>query len=97
MWENEVLVGDHMRETVNSVVVGGRKLTLRDTASRLLVDVLLPPELLASSSDKDSKDSVDCPLNILFGDCSSGWICRGGGSLLFCEGSRFPAEICTIC
>ena len=70
------------------------KLTLRDTAaSRLFVDpVLFPPELLASSSDNDSRLSVDWPLKILFGDFrdSSGWICNGGGSLLFGEGRCFP-------
>ena len=75
----------------------GSLLTLRDTASRLFVDVLFPPELLASSSDNDSRLSVDCPLKILLGDCSSGWICKGGGSLLFGEGRCFPAEICRIC
>ena len=44
---------------------------------------LFPPELLANSSDKDSRLSVDCPLIILiFGDFSS-W-------KLFSWGCIFP-------
>ena len=66
----------------------GEKLTLRDPVSWLLV--VFPPELLASSSDKDSRLSVDWPLIIrILGDGSSWKLCRGGG-LLFGEVRCFP-------
>lgn len=67
------------------------------TRPRLLVTSfveLFPPELLASSSDKDSRLSVLCPLIIrIFGDFSSWKLFNLGWTLLFGEVTNFPPAI----
>ena len=66
------------------------------TRPRLLVTSLelFPPELLASSSDKDSRLSVLCPLIIrILGVFSSWKLFNLGWTLLFGEVTNFPPAI----